>query len=471
MHQKIGRNEPCPCGSGKKYKNCHARVAAEEVSAAHAHDGAIGRAVSWLAQYHRKALAEALQEAVHEAVLEIFELDETATAEAMQRIDGELWQMLQQNLTEWLMAEGDILVKGHHDRVSELLLGLGGPLFTSGQRAWLEQLAQRPLRLYDVTQVVAGESITLCDALDCESPPVLVSEVAGSRQMKVSTQIGARLMRVGDGHQLSGALYVFAPRAGRALLGELQTREIGPNALEEDDVLAIGLRIIEVWLAQFLKPRPMPDMVHAATGEPLLFVTDHYDVHDWDALIAALAAQHDVQGDRESGWSRLFEGQDGLSRALAVVAQEADGKRVSVSYQTAGLAESGRPWFDALAGSAASFRLREQSDPKGLLSHRAASGVGAGASASPALPSGIDPAALADALAKLIRNTYANWADEAIPALGGQTPRQAMRSEAGLERVKGLLRSYEDGEAEKAARDRRSLIDYQFLWDSLGLKR
>lgn len=21
-HQKIGRNEPCPCGSGKKYKKC-----------------------------------------------------------------------------------------------------------------------------------------------------------------------------------------------------------------------------------------------------------------------------------------------------------------------------------------------------------------------------------------------------------------------------------------------------------------
>ncbi|MBQ9360487.1 MAG: SEC-C domain-containing protein [Lachnospiraceae bacterium] len=23
--RKIGRNEPCPCGSGKKYKNCHGR--------------------------------------------------------------------------------------------------------------------------------------------------------------------------------------------------------------------------------------------------------------------------------------------------------------------------------------------------------------------------------------------------------------------------------------------------------------
>ncbi|MFR6395306.1 MAG: SEC-C metal-binding domain-containing protein [Oscillospiraceae bacterium] len=25
--QKIGRNDPCPCGSGKKYKNCCGRNA------------------------------------------------------------------------------------------------------------------------------------------------------------------------------------------------------------------------------------------------------------------------------------------------------------------------------------------------------------------------------------------------------------------------------------------------------------
>jgi preprotein translocase subunit SecA len=29
VEKKIGRNEPCPCGSGKKYKNCHGRNAAE----------------------------------------------------------------------------------------------------------------------------------------------------------------------------------------------------------------------------------------------------------------------------------------------------------------------------------------------------------------------------------------------------------------------------------------------------------
>ncbi|MDR0375605.1 MAG: SEC-C domain-containing protein, partial [Treponema sp.] len=24
-HPKVGRNDPCPCGSGKKYKQCHGR--------------------------------------------------------------------------------------------------------------------------------------------------------------------------------------------------------------------------------------------------------------------------------------------------------------------------------------------------------------------------------------------------------------------------------------------------------------
>ena len=35
LHERLktGRNEPCPCGSGKKYKKCHR---AEDESAAHA---------------------------------------------------------------------------------------------------------------------------------------------------------------------------------------------------------------------------------------------------------------------------------------------------------------------------------------------------------------------------------------------------------------------------------------------------
>lgn len=46
-----------------------------------------------------------------------------------------------------------------------------------------------------------------------------------------------------------------------------------------------------------------------------------------------------------------------------------------------------------------------------------------------------------------------------------------MQTPAGLERVKGLLRNYESGEADMAAKDKRRAISYQFLWDSLGITR
>lgn len=59
----------------------------------------------------------------------------------------------------------------------------------------------------------------------------------------------------------------------------------------------------------------------------------------------------------------------------------------------------------------------------------------------------------------------------AMPALAGKTPRQAIASAAGLERVKGLLRSYEQGEAEMARQDGRRAISFQFLWDALRIER
>jgi adenine C2-methylase RlmN of 23S rRNA A2503 and tRNA A37 len=64
---------------------------------------------------------------------------------------------------------------------------------TVGQRSWLKQLAEQPLRLYDVTDVVPGVKMTLCDALDTERPPIVVLERSGSQALAVGTQIGCRV--------------------------------------------------------------------------------------------------------------------------------------------------------------------------------------------------------------------------------------------------------------------------------------
>jgi hypothetical protein len=470
MTQKVGRNDPCPCGSGKKYKQCCGKPEAPTTPSADSHEGAVERAVAWLAQHHRKAFAAALEEGIDGAAFGwVDDDDDGAVREAMAGLDDALWQQLQLNLTEWLLAEGDIEVKGERQRVADLLLGGSGPLLSVGQRAWLEQLAQRPLRLYDVTDVVPGTGVTLCDALDAAQAPSVVSEREGSRSMRPGMQIGARVMAVAGGHQLSGAVYPFAMLSGRAMQEELREFLRQPSRHEEDNVLMIGLLIIKGCLAQYLRPAPLPSFVHSHTGEPLLFTTDHYEVQSWPALQAALAAQPDVPGERDGSWDRLIECEDGQTRSQATIAREPGGRRVSLLYKTAGLAEQGRAWFEALASDSVKFLVREVSDPKGLLSNRDRSKQSA--TNGPSLPEGLDPGALADAIAGVVKRSYAHWADESIPALNGQTPRQAIGSVTGLERVKGLLRSYQDGEVRMAAQQGRAEISYQFLWDELGLQR
>ncbi|MFC2049543.1 SEC-C metal-binding domain-containing protein [Chlamydiota bacterium] len=39
MVEKVGRNDPCPCGSGKKYKNCHMLQEKETASAKYTPSG------------------------------------------------------------------------------------------------------------------------------------------------------------------------------------------------------------------------------------------------------------------------------------------------------------------------------------------------------------------------------------------------------------------------------------------------
>ena len=470
MTQKIGRNDPCPCGSGKKYKQCCGKPAAPEAPAAESLKGAGERAVAWLSQHHRKAFAVALQDAMEEAAYEIFD-DEDEAREALASIDEELWQNLQINLTEWLLAEGDILVKGEHQRVAELLLGPRGLLLTTGQRAWLEQLARRPLRLYDVTEVTPGVGATVCDALDTGQLPLMVAERAGSRSMHAGMQIGARVMDAGGQQQFSGAIYAFSAWGGRDVQTRLRDLEAAPSAHAEDDIFSAGLIIIEGWLAQYLVPEPLPEVIDHYSGDPLLFTTDHYAVQDWDALAAALAAQPDVQGDRQAGWDRLFDCDDGQTRSQASINIETGGQRIGVFYRTATLAEQGRDWFDALAGKSVKFQLREVSDPKGVMSRAQVQAPHAQVKSGSVMPAGIDAETMAEALETFIKRHYANWADEPIPALQGLTPRQAMQSVAGMERVKGLLRSYEDGEARQASEQGRREISYQFLWDALDLRR
>jgi hypothetical protein len=292
--------------------------------------------------------------------------------------------------------------------------------------------------------------------------------------------MGARIMQLSDaagGHlELSGAIYPFAKLRETQVLAQVRQALAGATALKlhaENTRDLAEIEIARAWLAQWFAPAPLPQIRDAATGDPMLLVTDHYRVRDATALAAALAAQPDVSGDAQQSWHRETRGGDGQLRSLVAINPGRAADRIEVFYRTQRLADEGRAWFDALAGSAVEHLTREITDPAGSLAraHKGKGGDLERSAGTASTATGLPPEVLAQALEEVIHRHYAHWADETIPALGGLTPRQAIATPAGLERVKGLLREYEDGERRQSAAQGRPAMSYQFLWDALGIQR
>lgn len=184
--KKPGRNDLCPCGSGKKYKQCCLKTEeAQATRAANDRSEAVPRAIHWLMSMHGRAVREALEEGFFGSLEE----DEY---ERLQDQHADVFPGILVNAMEWLLAEGSLTLKGRERRVAELLLGRGGPLFSAEQRQWLELLTSKPLGLYEVIEVVPGESLRLKDLLFPEQAPVLVREKSGSRDVVQFDLMAAR---------------------------------------------------------------------------------------------------------------------------------------------------------------------------------------------------------------------------------------------------------------------------------------
>lgn len=456
---KVGRNDPCPCGSGKKFKKCCGRQA-NEPAAAEDKDGGIGKALNWLTSRHAKAVKTSIAAMLND------DLDNEEQTR-LHELDEHDWEGVQINAMEWLLAEGSIAFKGAQRNVADLLLGPGGPAFTPGQRTWIEQLRCQPLRLYDITEVLPGVGMRLCDALDTEAAPVMVYEKSGSEHAQVGNLIGVRIMDVDGHHEISGSAYPFSRLMNASLLAELHA--VVDGAAVQGERLPHGLSAIirRRWIAQYARPLPLPTVIDSHSGDPILLITDHYRVNNWDDLAAALETQSDIEGDRISGWARLFDCADGQTRQSVSINLGKSEDRIELFYKTQNYADQGRPWFEALAGKSVEFAGRVLSDPRSAMKNLPTGKPGSSATTVPNLP----PEALAEAVEKALRRSYANWSDEPIPALGGKTPRQAIATATGRERVRGLLRSYEAGEKVQAAQQGRREISYAFLWEALGLDR
>jgi hypothetical protein len=333
--------------------------------------------------------------------------------------------------------------------VLEWYLEERGRELTRDERAWAAAQQAAWLSIWEVIAVEPGASLTLRDLLSGEER--LVREVSGSRTLVARDALLARIVEHDGASLLCGAHPrplppLDASEVERRAQGRLRRKRAVPVERLRD--AAFGGYLIRRWeeaVAGFDLRRTAPRDLRNTDGDSLLLTTDHFEIvtgarAEVEARLTALedVKRHDDAGAGACAFD-LFDS-DGARRPegqRVVIGQVfVTDTKLSIETNSVQRADALRRKIEAACGERVRHRVREHADPQSSRAFRATGGPGEGHSSS-------DERAV---LREIKRRHYADWADHPLPALGGKTPREAVRTVSGRANVDLLLRQMENQE-------------------------
>lgn len=189
----LGRNDPCHCGSGKKYKNCHLPIEeaarAEQRRLQQAQDTLMPKLID-----AARALPEALPSAIERFWNGKYSIDQLADLDDHEDRGAE-------RFLTWF-AFDDALDDGR-TMVERLAAGEGELSLTDDERRVLAGWPAVRLRPYVVEQALKGQEITVRDLLDDQ--PYTIEDHAASRNVLANEVLVVHLLPVGDRTFIGGA--------------------------------------------------------------------------------------------------------------------------------------------------------------------------------------------------------------------------------------------------------------------------
>ncbi|MGH7390865.1 MAG: SEC-C metal-binding domain-containing protein [Candidatus Rokuibacteriota bacterium] len=452
---QIGRNDPCPCGSGKKYKKCCLVAAATAPSGAWTQAEresaliALGR-FGWRHEFDgERAVAE---DRFWAAALDL--VPEAEQPEVLEQ--GEAF------FQDWFMT--DFRLDGGQTLI-ELFLEREGRRLRSGELRYLERARLTHLRPYEVVGVRPDEGFDLLDLWTRKRIPV--KERLATHQVVQWNVLAARVMIGPDGVPvLDGVPYLYPARAKDDILKEMRSlrRKFRRHVPGDDaDFFKRFGRLFFLWWIVYVVMASRPKVL-TAEGDELLFANAVFDVRDREALDRALRDHVDLnrQDDGSYAW---FEpgGSEEFRRGLGALVLNGD--RLVVETMSKARAERCRAFLEKLAGDAVRYRTTSFESVERALERRSAH------PARPARPDAeVPPEVQAEVISGYYERHYRGWVDEPLPALRGETPREAAQSKTGRSRLVALLKDMES----LSARERlegRPAYDFGWMWVELGLER
>ena len=453
---KPGRNEPCWCGSGKKYKKCH--LAADEEAE---RSGSI-------------ASGEPEAEPIHEKLQRELMRHMRDWHSASDFAEGSLLYF--DRPPGNLEAEGPDVLGGFfewyiHDfrpastkrtLVEEYLRRRAGQV-TGAERELLQSWIKMRFGVWEVQRIEEGKGVKIKDVF--EGDGFFVHDVSCSRSMARWDSVLARV------HQSEGVWYFAGNGLGvpRNLMLQFIER-IERESREAGQALAAFVRANSHRWHRVVREMTQEQLAGLRLmnyeGDAIEFCKASYEVKDRGEVLKALeaAGPFDERNDLPDACSFAWLEADGGGPRRSYGSIEIRDGKLRLECNSRKRLETGRQLVEEHAGRwlrhlGDSFESQEEFKRKAL-------DPKAAKQARP--PSGIPPEVEREILGKLKAEHYAHWVDERLPALDGQTPKEAARSKAGRRALEDLLRTMENGE-ERIGREGAPAFDFSAIRKSLGM--
>ncbi len=453
MTSATGRNDPCPCGSGRKYKRCCLDRDRHPPAYTRADRDA---ALRKLERYTEDSLGPEDDLGISEFFDQLPDVEEHELAAYASQVGEEVY--------DWWFWFDRPLDDG--SLVVDRFLADKGSALVDRERRYLELVRESCLRLYEVVDTLPGETVTLQEALD--GSRVTVVERTASRSLERGTLVAARVIP-GPAHapaMIEAGFFAFPNLSARQMVE--QTREFlrqflasTPGAPASDFFKALVPALHRAWVELLVDP-PIPHLANT-DGEDLLWTTVHFDVLDLAALTAALDALPELQwveDERAWGW----EGANAEGKLVTLGRLEPHDGELVLEANSRERGERGRQLVESAAGDAVRFRIA---------SHQAidiAEGLAPGSG--PGQPSPDENDLPPEVAEELVLTQYAlhyhGWLDEPVPALAGRTPREAAADPEHAGEVESLIRGLE-GMYERALREGLPAYDPSWMRQELAL--
>lgn len=451
---KIGRNERCPCGSGRKYKKCCLNAEQPENTPSATTGDTYSQVAENILFFLNNRLDPVL---LYSGITDFFQdyADEDSYADLVEDLEMLFWPWL---FFTWVLEPHHL-----HQGTGTLDVATGktlGELFVDytnpkeEEKRWIQAYTNIPYSFWEVKAVTPGRSFEATDIFTGEHREIHDEEV--SQDLSPNTILYANPFEYEGITQLRGMAPVGFSLQSKPVLIDLRSA-----ILEHYETLDTGvLRQCDHMLRrQFfaLFFQSMNDLeVTNGDGDPIKYLTLIYTIESPAEVFEALLplcgeeasreellaedAKYDEHGNLFAVDFLWFDDteENGLFDKSIVADIRIEGQRMEVEVNSN---PRGQAIHKAIVDQLGSkVRYQETVESEFELGDELVPGE------SEALDAEMFRQApeLLEVVAQKLQQHWDGWADVPLPALNGETPREAVQTATGAEKVQALLVSFEE---------------------------